>query len=46
LSHYFYSILPRQFDEYIWFTETSALVPLAVGGEVPAGVPETYPFGV
>ncbi|HLM71061.1 MAG TPA: erythromycin esterase family protein, partial [Polyangiaceae bacterium] len=46
LSHYFYSILPRQFDEYIWFTETSALVPLAVGGGVPAGVPETYPFGV
>jgi len=47
LSHYFYSILPRQFDEYIWFTETSALVPLGEA-DVPAGieVPETYPFGV
>jgi protein-L-isoaspartate(D-aspartate) O-methyltransferase len=48
LSHYFYSILPRQFDEYIWFTETSALVELAAGGPAPTGLelPETYPFGV
>lgn len=46
LSHYFYSVLPRQFDEYIWFTETSALVELPSGAAAPAGVPETYPFGV
>ena len=45
-SHYFYATLPRQFDEYIWFTETSALVPMPVGQAAPAELPETYPFGL
>ena len=28
-SHYFEAELPRQFDEYCWFDETSAVTPLA-----------------
>jgi protein-L-isoaspartate(D-aspartate) O-methyltransferase len=44
-SHYFQAVLPHQFDEYVWFDETSAVVPLG-GAEAPSGVPETYPFGV
>ena len=43
-SHYFQAVLPEQFDEYVWFDETRAVVPL--GGEEVAGVPETYPFGL
>lgn len=27
-SHYFQAVLPKQFDEYIWFDETSAVTPL------------------
>jgi protein-L-isoaspartate(D-aspartate) O-methyltransferase len=30
-SHYFQAILPAQFDEYIWFDETSAVEPLPFG---------------
>jgi protein-L-isoaspartate(D-aspartate) O-methyltransferase len=45
-SHYFYASLPHQFDELIWFDETSAVSafgpPARVGGELP----ETYPFGL
>lgn len=44
MSHYFHAILPRQFDEYIWFDETSAVTPLA--REHAEGMPETFPFGV
>lgn len=29
-SHYFKSVLPRQFDEYIWFDETTSLHPLSI----------------
>ena len=29
-SHYFQAVLPRQFDEYIWFDETDAVTPLPV----------------
>ena len=29
-SHYFQACLPRQFDEYIWFDETTAIRPLDV----------------
>jgi erythromycin esterase-like protein len=29
-SHYFQAVLPVQFDEYIWFTETTAVAPLPV----------------
>jgi protein-L-isoaspartate(D-aspartate) O-methyltransferase len=28
ISHYFESVLPKQFDEYIWFDESSAVRPL------------------
>jgi protein-L-isoaspartate(D-aspartate) O-methyltransferase len=44
-SHYFDAVLPRQFDEYIWFDQTCAVTPLKAASAV-AGVPETYPFGV
>jgi len=44
LSHYFQAALPLQFDEYIWFDETSAVHPLEAHDLV--GVPETYPFGL
>lgn len=43
-SHYFQASLPRQFDEYIWFDRTNAVVPL--GDLVGAGLPETWPFGL
>jgi erythromycin esterase-like protein len=43
-SHYFEADLPRQFDEWVWLDETSAVTPLAAA-EL-AGVPETYPFGL
>jgi protein-L-isoaspartate(D-aspartate) O-methyltransferase len=42
-SHYFEAELPRQFDEYVWIDETSAVSPLEPGRE--EGLPETYPFG-
>jgi protein-L-isoaspartate(D-aspartate) O-methyltransferase len=43
-SHYFRASLPRQFDEYIWLDETSAVAPLTLEpGRSPA---ETFPFGV
>lgn len=44
LSHYFKASLPQQFDEYIWFDETSAVD--ALGPEMAKGVPETFPFGL
>ncbi|MDH5304649.1 MAG: erythromycin esterase family protein, partial [Gammaproteobacteria bacterium] len=43
-SHYFHAVLPKQFDEYIWFDRTRAVQPFAVA-ELE-GVPDTYPFGV
>jgi protein-L-isoaspartate(D-aspartate) O-methyltransferase len=43
-SHYFQAVLPRQFDEYVWFDATRAVGPLRV--EPLAGLPETYPFGL
>lgn len=44
-SHYASASLPRQFDGYVWFDETSAVTPLAAG-HTRAGVPDTYPFGL
>jgi erythromycin esterase-like protein len=44
LSHYFQAELSRQFDAWIWFTETKA-----VAARVEAlshGPDETYPFGL
>ena len=43
-SHYFYASLPRQFDEYIWFDESSAVTPLS--RETKEGMPDTFPFGL
>jgi len=43
-SHYFKAVLPEQFDEYIWFDQTSAVTPLATA-ELH-GLPDTYPFGL
>jgi protein-L-isoaspartate(D-aspartate) O-methyltransferase len=43
-SHYFQAILPNQFDEYIWFDETSPVSPIETL-EV-SGLPDTYPFGL
>ncbi len=43
-SHYFEAVLPRQFDEYIWFDETSAVTPFRT--EELEGMPDTYPFGL
>ena len=43
-SHYFEAVLPRQFDEYIWFDETRAVAPLKT--HELKGLPDTYPFGV
>jgi protein-L-isoaspartate(D-aspartate) O-methyltransferase len=43
-SHYFQAVLPRQFDEYVWFDETHAVTPFRTA-ELE-GMPDTYPFGV
>ncbi len=43
-SHYFQAVLPQQFDELIWFDETSAITPFET--KTLDGLPDTYPFGV
>jgi protein-L-isoaspartate(D-aspartate) O-methyltransferase len=43
-SHYFECCLPQQFDELIWFDETSAVTPITTA-ELK-GLPDTYPFGL
>jgi protein-L-isoaspartate(D-aspartate) O-methyltransferase len=43
-SHYFEAVLPRQFDEYIWFDRTRAVEPFDV--RTLKGVPDTFPFGL
>jgi protein-L-isoaspartate(D-aspartate) O-methyltransferase len=43
-SHYFQAVLPRQFDEYIWFDWTHAVKPFAT--TELKGMPDTYPFGL
>jgi erythromycin esterase-like protein len=44
-SHYSQASLPRQFDAYVWFDDSTAVTPL--GPEhARCGVPETYPFGL
>jgi protein-L-isoaspartate(D-aspartate) O-methyltransferase len=43
-SHYFEAVLPRQFDEYVWFDETRAVTPFNT--RELEGMPDTYPFGV
>ena len=44
LSHYFRAVLSEQFDAYVWFENTRAVMPLAPGHHM--GMPETYPFGL
>jgi hypothetical protein len=44
-SHYFQASLPNQFDEWIWFDETSAVTPLSRRARGPR-MPEVFPFGV
>jgi len=46
-SHYFESVLPEQFDAFVWFAETHAVTPLPgaeEGGQ--AETAETFPFGL
>jgi protein-L-isoaspartate(D-aspartate) O-methyltransferase len=44
-SHYFQAILPAQFDEYIWFDETSAVDPLpAPPASPPLELDSEHPF--
>jgi erythromycin esterase-like protein len=43
-SHYSECVLPRQFDAWVWFDETTAVTPLP--GEQRPGEDETYPFGL
>jgi erythromycin esterase-like protein len=45
LSHYFQAELSRQFDAWIWFTETSAVATQEITAYAP-GPDETYPFGL
>jgi erythromycin esterase-like protein len=45
MSHYANASLPKQFDAFVWFDETSAVTPLGPQ-HAKAGVPDTYPFGV
>ncbi len=42
-NHYFYTCLPQQFDEYIWFDETHAVEPLFRGNA--KGLLKRFPFG-
>jgi protein-L-isoaspartate(D-aspartate) O-methyltransferase len=44
LSHYFQAELSRQFDAWIWFTETEAVT--ALQQVQPHGPDETYPSGL
>lgn len=45
LGHYIDSCLSRQFDTYIWFDKTSAVVRLPEQAKAAEKVPGTYPFG-
>jgi erythromycin esterase-like protein len=44
-SHYAEASLAQQFDAFLWFDETTAVVPLAPA-HVKPGLPNTYPFGL
>jgi protein-L-isoaspartate(D-aspartate) O-methyltransferase len=37
-------VLPRQFDEYVWFDQSEAVRPLDT--RTLEGLPDTYPFGL
>lgn len=44
LSHYFQAVMNEQFDALVWFETSRAIKPL--DAKPPAGMPETYPFGL
>jgi protein-L-isoaspartate(D-aspartate) O-methyltransferase len=46
LSHYFQAELSRQFDAWIWFTETSAVAAQTTAAAYAGGPDETYPSGL
>lgn len=43
-SHYSFASLPDQYDAFVWFDQTRAIVP--VPAPVTIGEDETYPFGL
>lgn len=43
-SHYSYASLSDQYDAFVWFDQSCAVIPLPT--EVAAGEDETYPFGL
>jgi erythromycin esterase-like protein len=43
-SHYFEAVLPEQFDAFVWFAETRAVVPL--DANATAGAADTFPSGL
>lgn len=43
-SHYSYAVLPSQYDAFVWFENTTAVIPLPT--EASGGEDETYPFGL
>lgn len=45
VSHYFEADLPGQFDEYIWFEESSAVTPLSERDRAPE-LPQKHPFAI
>jgi protein-L-isoaspartate(D-aspartate) O-methyltransferase len=45
LSHYADASLAQQFDAFVWFNESSAVIPLGPK-HVRPGAAETYPFGL
>lgn len=46
-SHYSKAILPKQFDAYVWFDETTAVKPLrATEIHHAVATDDTYPFGL
>jgi protein-L-isoaspartate(D-aspartate) O-methyltransferase len=44
LSHYFHASLPRQFDEFVWFDETSAVRPLSLTRSRNQELPDAFPY--
>ena len=44
-SHYFKTVLPSQFDEYIWFNKTNAITPINTKTE-KTKLSDLHPFGL
>lgn len=45
-SHYFEAVLPEQFDAYVWFAETQAVMPLPGATEGGPEAEDTFPSGL